>query len=232
MFEQDYLMRMLMQVTHYIARIMRLRQEQKPEQAYLLLGQGYEFFFGLSIDMVERMSAQEIYEWLRDSGRDHEQVIRALFEFLQAHVELLEAMGQDEDEQIVPWRLKKVELFLYSLLDEERHELLDIVDELERNMEGMQAFVLPSDCYARLVRYYEIRGRFAAAEDILYVWRDHILESNGDETTESLQVRLVGTAFYERLLHVDESLLEMGGLPREEVIFGQLQWLTGGTESA
>jgi hypothetical protein len=232
MFEQDYLMRMLMQVTHYIARIMRLRQEQKPEQAYLLLGQGYEFFFGLSIDMVERMSAQELYEWLRDNGRDHEQVIRALIEYLQAHAELLESMGHHEEEQIVPWRLKKIELYLYSLLDEERRELLDIAGELERNIEEMQAFFLPSDCYARLVRYYEIRERFADAEDILYIWRDHILENNGDNATDSLQVRLVGAAFYERLLHVDDSALEVGGLPREEVIFGQLQWLTGGTESA
>jgi hypothetical protein len=230
MFEQDYFMRMIMQVTHYIARVIRLRQEQKPEHALLLLGKGYEFFFGMSAEMVERMSVEELYEWLDENGRDHDEVMRALFEFMQTHVELLEVLERDEDEQIVPWRLKKAELFLFLIVEKNRVGLLDLADTIERDLGLLVDYELPGNFYSRSVRYFEMRWQFARAEDVLHDWRDCTTVRGSD--TELAELKRIGAAFYERLLEETDDLLTRGGLPRDEVEFGLQHWLTGWSQSA
>lgn len=239
MFQNDYLMRMIYQITHYIARIVRLQQEQKPQQGYLLLGQGYELFFGLSIDTLDRMSAAEWLEWLRSNDRDRDEVIKALFEFLQVHIELLEAMHSEADadqdstklqvseEWIAQWRLKKIQLYLHVIAEESRRGFEDSRSAMIADVERLQAFELPADSYAQLMWFLYDSGCYADAEDLLYQWAETVEKMDADQAVELAdEAEQSGRKFYESLLNLTDQQLEAGEWSREEAQIGLEQWLT------
>jgi hypothetical protein len=217
MLEQDYFMRMITQITHYIARMIRLRQSEQQKQAFLLLGQGYEHFFGLSIPMLETMDATDLMNWLRDNGRDYPEVVRGLLDFLNLHIDLL-----DDDDEIGMWRLKRLDVLLHLAVEENRAEFRKIPEAADWLGLDVRKFYLPSSFYPRLISLHENEGQLATAEDLLHLW----LESAQHERSEPAlqEVWLYGLQWYESLLTRSDEWLANGELPRAEVEQGLASW--------
>ena len=227
-FEQDYLMRMIMMVRHYIARMIRLKQEQKPKQALLLLERGYEHFFGLSIPILEQMSVDELLNWFEQSGKSTDDVMLGLLEFLEAHVELL--LADEQTDKANDWRVKQMELLLCLYIDQQRDSLVDFVTQSERYIEELVHYHWTADGFERLMRYFEQRQSYAKAEDVLHLWADDELDDELDgelvETkTRSERLAVTGTQFYQRLLEKEDVDLFAGELSREEVIDSCKAWI-------
>ena len=106
-------------------------------------------------------------------------------------------------------------LYLEALLHGETFisgELLSKVDGLIDDCDAQQK---PAALWVRLVGYYEAKGRFGAAEDVLFDWRDSGEPGAGE----------AGESFYERLRSKTDAELEQGGLPRAEVEEGRRELL-------
>jgi len=91
-------------------------------------------------------------------------------------------------------------------------ELIQKTDQLIERVSGVR---LPTPVVKRLLSYYEARGMFDRAEDVLYEWLD----------TKDVDVPESGIAFYERLSAKSDDDLTAGGLSREEVEQGRAEWL-------
>ncbi len=217
MLEQDYFMRMITQITHYIARMIRLRQSEQQKQAFLLLGQGYEHFFGLSIPMLETMDATDVMNWLRDNGRDYPEVVRGLLDFFNIHIDLL----VDEDE-IGMWQLKRLDLLLHLAVDEKRAEFRSLPESVDWLGLDLQRYYLPSSFYPRLISWLECDGQLARAEDLLHLWLESV-QVAGNESAINDAERF-GVIWYESLLNRSDELLERGKLPRAELELGLASW--------
>ncbi|MNW01505.1 hypothetical protein D3C71_1971480 [compost metagenome] len=63
------------------------------------------------------------------------------------------------------------------------------------------------------MNHYESRGLYAQAEDVLF----ELLESDRSRVEGNLTA---GERFFDRILRVPDESLELGGLPRHEVIQG------------
>jgi hypothetical protein len=105
--------------------------------------------------------------------------------------------------------LRALNLYLEVYLHGARTFLPEYADEIEPLAAALAVYKLPVPAMDRLWRYYEKKGDFAAAEDLLH----ELLEE-----TESDPVRVKrGVDFYRRLLQRSDAELAAGNLPRDEV---------------
>ena len=71
----------------------------------------------------------------------------------------------------------------------------------------LSGFLVPEAAQRKLFVYYEIRGDYAQAENMIF----HLAEGGAADAPA------MGAAFYERLQAQSDEELERGGLPREEM---------------
>lgn len=90
----------------------------------------------------------------------------------------------------------------------------DLIHKTEALIQQIPHGEMPSAVLRRLVGYYEARGMFARAEDVLHQWL----------ATKDPAAMAAGTAFYNRLLAKSDADLDAGGLPRPEVEQGRAEW--------
>ena len=79
---------------------------------------------------------------------------------------------------------------------------VDLLDKIEGLTEQTNGIRLPAEVVKRLLSYYEARGLFAKAEDVLFDWLD----------TDDPQAPTAGLAFYDRLAAKSDRELEQCGL--------------------
>jgi hypothetical protein len=196
-----------------LARVVSLKRRQEYEQALREIDAALRELGAASAGTSSEVSLDE---WIA-LCRKHEQAASGL---LVAVADLLKEQGdvfalQSKPVESHQARTLALGLLLEALIGGETFvsaELLAKVDEL---LDVTSDSSLPPEVLRRLVNYFEARGQFAKAEDLLFVW----LES-GDTNA-----RAQGRAFYERLLAVDDAELERGGLPRAEVEQGKREWI-------
>jgi hypothetical protein len=88
---------------------------------------------------------------------------------------------------------------------------MDLIEKANRLIDLTRETNRPPEVLRRLLFYYEARGMFAQAEDVLFQW----IEIGDAEAKQA------GAEFYERLLGKSDEELERGDLPRAEVEQGR-----------
>ena len=229
MFVNDYIMRMIMQITHFIARIVRLQKEQRPEQALVLLGQGYAFFFSSSIELMEQMSVEELRKWMRDIEKDSDEGLQGLLEFMHTHVQIREQLieedgdGDEALDNLHLFRMKMVTFYLRLVLEEARKSMLVLHERQSLEMSKLLDYQLPIEIYQWMVDYYVANKDMAKAEDVLYLALETIQESSRGEQIETWKE--VGLRFYETASEFTDEQLAACGLSMDEIWDGRQQWL-------
>jgi len=136
----------------------------------------------------------------------------AVADVLKEQGELFALQGKSADALLA--RQFAAGIFIEALLKEECFVSADLVAKVEELIRLCSADPQPPALLRRLVPYFEVRGDFARAEDLLFEW----LESGDPEAG------VAGRVFYERLGAIPDASLEQGGLTRAEVDQGAREW--------
>lgn len=205
--EQDYIIRMVRQLTAVLTRVLGLRRAGEDGEALDVIADAYGRLSGVSPSLVHALSEEDLIELLRARGSLDLRRCLTLAELLREEANVYEDQGKAEESY--PRYLKSLRLFLEIQPDLAGAGLSVETTGLPEVLTHLEAYELPPSVTGRLLAYHEAAGRFDQAEDLLW---ETIAE---DEATPDLVEE--GRAFYGRLLGKSDDELAAGGLPREEV---------------
>ena len=210
MFESDFILRLVQQLTQALARILGRRAAGEEDQLEEELDEFTRTGFGMSLELLASMRDDELFQLIvRDHHADYERLAllaRILYERSQST--RAACVGEPA------WSRKALRIL--AALGESGHT--------EAQTEHRQAFrvlLAAHDTGAPAMSVlhdlwlgYEAVGDFARAEDKLYA----LVATAPEDYVDA------GQAFYQRLLTRDDDTLENGGLPRDEVQEGLERW--------
>lgn len=207
MFQRDYIMRMIAQAAEAAGGLLGLRRRREHGQALETIDGWLERNLRLKLDLVDRLSADDLARLHTTAGIPDAGAIIAIARMLREAAAVAEA--REDEELAYLRRLKALELNLGISAEKPDGAALDPDDEAEALLGELDGWELPPATMLRLVGWCERRGRYAEAENWLYEW----LET--EEADRGLAV-----SFYRRLLELPDERLEEGGLSRGEAEAG------------
>jgi hypothetical protein len=200
---RDYLLRLIDQAVRLFHAILGLVDLRRYPEALAMLNEGYRQFFGMDSDTIMRLPLNYLREQI---GNDAEGT-RLMATLLETEGDVLMLMEQEEA-AVLRWQRG-----ITLLLEAEAQGWLIVLPELPTTIDSLakrlHPYTLPVDLTAQLFRYYAKTEAFAQAENYLWEWLD---TGHGDAEE--------GKRFYERLMGLEDKVLELGGLSRAEVEAG------------
>lgn len=206
-FRNDYILRMIDEMTQMVAKVLALKQDRKHIEALWEIDEQLSKQFRLNSRLVDSLPVKDIIDMHSLQGIVEAEQLQGIALLLHEEGKIKLEMG--DREQGLKSLLKALHLFLYAEqqgADPHAFQLHQRVDEILKEWKG---FVLPVVVDELLLCYEEKRGRYAEAENVLH----RLLARNAVNDAAAI-------SFYEHLLSVDDGQLAAGGLPREEVLEG------------
>ncbi|GGD75801.1 DUF6483 family protein [Paenibacillus nasutitermitis] len=208
MFQRDYFMRMIEQMTEVVRQVAGLRREGKPEEALLIINDMLDKRFRLNGKLIRSMSESDLLRIMTTNGVVETANLHAIALLMKEEAEIYDE--QELGERSYPVRLKALKLFLHLALLDSPPMPRKPSDEALELLGKLDAYELPEETKWLIFEWHDADHRYDQAENILY----ELLEDGALSQEEAL-------SFYQRLLLLPDDLLESGGLPREEVLDGQ-----------
>jgi hypothetical protein len=213
MIRRDYVLRMVQEMAQVLARVVLLKHRHEYDQALKEINDALR---ALREDGEAPGAETSLEEWIELCQR-HESAASGL---MIAVADLVKEQGD-----LCAFRQQAAEshrasalslgLFLEALVTGNTFVSAELLLRVEELIERTSGAPLPPGVLRRLVTYYELRGKLAKAEDVLFDWLETGDGSARDE----------GLAFYQRQSDKTDAELEQGGLPREEVGQGRREVL-------
>jgi hypothetical protein len=216
MYRRDYLLRMIERLAQIIARILEQKDLKSADDVLLEIDRAGRMFAGLDRTMISSFSTEDLISLMHAGGTFDTNKCLAIAE-LQYAEGLVHETCHNESE----WKLRfqRSLRFLLEAVTEDLNIPAGAYDERIRILvQKLHDTVPPPALQKRLFHYYEGRGEFAKAEDVLY----ELLETNPEESQND------GIVFYKRLLLKTDDELDRGNLPRKEIEDGLLKILSIG----
>jgi tetratricopeptide (TPR) repeat protein len=194
-----------------LAIILGLRQANRYEEALIYIDDLFLQAVGLTSSFINSVPEETLLQMLSPLGElsiDKSLWVAAL---LKAEGEIYEDQGNTLESY---YRyLKSLRLFLEVQLHERTPSSFYV--ETEELLSRLEEYEVPDSIKSRLFSYYELTGRYAKAEDILF----ELLETDHGNR----EIFQQGIAFYERLQGKSDFDLAAGNLSRDEVKEGLAQ---------
>ncbi|MBW7455679.1 DUF6483 family protein [Paenibacillus sepulcri] len=208
MFQRDFFMRMIEQMTDVARQVMGLRREGKPEEALLIIDDMLDKQFRLNGRLIRSLSDSDLLRIMTTNGVVETANLHAIALLMKEEAAIYDEQGLPE--KSYPVRLKALQLFMrLSLLDSPPMPRTPSEEALEL-LPKLDAYELPEETKALIYEWHDADKRYDQAENMMY----ELLEDGALSAEEAL-------SFYQRLLLLPDELLEAGGLPRDEVKDGQ-----------
>ncbi|WP_150273527.1 DUF6483 family protein [Paenibacillus tepidiphilus] len=211
MFRRDYIVRMIEDMTAMIAKVLTLKQERKTTEALWEVDELLGRHFRLNSRLLNSLSVEDIIDMFRLGNVLESDKLQGVARLLKEEADIYRAAG-NADEALFR-SMRSLHLFLYADLHGADREMLDMTAEIDGLLGEVEGYSLPVKTERLLLPYMESLGRYAKAEDSLYRLREQ-----GENVADE------GRKLYGRLLQQPPELLELGGLPLEEVRQGQEEW--------
>lgn len=207
MIERDYIMRMINMMIAMLVRMIGYKNKKEYPEALLDIQATGRTLLGIDRTLVDQFSVHQLMQLF---GSDLSVAVPksyVLGVLLKEEAEIRELMSDTATAEDI-YR-KSLSLLIETYLSsgepvESRH--LELTEAILKKLSG---FTHPQDVLERIFRYEEAMGRYANAENALYV----LLDVHAGFLNE-------GIAFYERLLKMPDEKLAAGNLPRDEVLEG------------
>ncbi|MFC4779594.1 DUF6483 family protein [Paenibacillus sp. GCM10023252] len=207
MFQRDYLMRMISQMTEALGQVMGLRRELKHVEALLVIDELLDKKFRLNGRLIRSLSEEDLISMMTTSGVMEEDNLGAIALLMKQEAEIYEELGKEEASFAL--HVKCLQLVMRLSLRDAHPSLMNPVKEAYALLDVLSPYELPAATKELLMEWYESQGRFDLAENTLY----ERIRQGGLMLSEA-------EAFYHRLLLQPDERLVGGGLPRAEVIQG------------
>ena len=209
MIRRDYLLRQIEEFVAVMTRLLGLAKNEQWEEASTLAGGQFKALARASADELLRMSDTELLAQLVQGEPTHlvESKIFMLATLFKAQGDILVGQGNVEESGL--YYLKGLHLLLDSFARDEMAKRPEFVPTVDAFLIALHDTPLPVNTNVMLMRYYELTGEFAKAEDALFA----VIEAG----TPNIELLNFGTVFYQRLLGHSDQMLIAGNLPREEV---------------
>ncbi len=205
MIERDYVLRMIQMLASVLSKLLFLKNSRKYDEALAEIDEAGQRFIGMKWVFLRNLSIEQLIDLL---GRERQlDKMFAMAELLREESEILADKG-NPDESVLQG-MKAFSLFAGLVADERSFLKVMSVNKFDALLKKLEEYELPPQLDRKRFRYYEIVGKFAAAEDVLF-----------DILPKDPTIRNEGVAFYKRLLGKPDQELNEGGLPREEVVLG------------
>lgn len=204
MFQRDYLMRMITQMSAAIGQIMGLRQQREHKKALESIDELLDRYFRMNSRLLESLSAEDIIHLMTRSGIIDYAALQAIGLLLREKAAICEEEGVET--QAAALRARALQLFLRCSLDRSGTMAADPDVEAQALERQLALYKLPESLGLLLLRWHETNGRLDKAENVLH----ELLEDGVLEAPEAQR-------FYRRLERLDDGQLENGGLSRDEI---------------
>lgn len=212
MFQRDYILRMIEQMTEMIASISGLKKQHKQELAFDQIDDLLGRYFRMNSQLLNTLSEKDLLSMLTvGTYLDPERVL-VLARVLREEAGLYDSMGKPDESYS---RLIKALQLTMAASEEEPRANKAIISLTEELRESLKGYRLPQALLMRLTQHYERARQFDKAEDQLF-------EALDDAAAGEMREGAVeaGLEFYRRLLELGDDTLEAGGLPRGEILEG------------
>jgi len=201
-------MRLVEEATAVLSQVLKLNQNREYTEALAVTNSALRRLTGLSSDALLRLDTDDLVAQL--SLRDE----LGWIETALTVATVLDQEGdvfalQGREEAAYGRHLKALQVLLAV---QNRHPQLDppeVVPVVEGLLPKIDDIVWPEATCAALLTYFAQRHDFAAAEDVIFAWRE--MHPASPAPLEA------GIAFYEQLQEKTDAELLAGNLPRDEV---------------
>jgi tetratricopeptide (TPR) repeat protein len=179
MIRQDFILRLIEQLAHVLARILALRRAGRHEEALEATDEALQKFVGLDARFIEALSLKDLLSLMKP-GIDLD-ITRCL-----VVADLLKERSQIYDDQgdaqaSFEAQVKALTLFLEIFTSPGAVDLPDRATKTEELIAALEEYELPPETQVRLFRYFEKTGRYSDAEDRLF---EMVEDSPDDETLQ------------------------------------------------
>lgn len=210
MFQRDYILRMIEQLSQVMARLLLLKSLEERQEALLLLEEFYGRLRLPPAKLLLRMSDPELLSLISTNGQPDLDKAVGLGMLLKEEGRVHESMEQYGESAE---RFRKA---LYLFLSAERLGAnmpgADCRGLIEETRGLLRPYSIPEHSLLLLLEYYKAAGQYALAEDVLFELLEQEMSPAGREA---------GERFYRMLQEVPDDVLEEGRLPRQELEQGR-----------
>ncbi len=215
MIRQDYVLRLVEQLSQALGQILGFRKRGQYEAALGVLDQISRQFVGLSADSLLQLSADELSGLVA-----FDQSAEIAYEKCVLMATLLKQQGaicaeQGRVEASVDCYLKALHLLLVALMAGNQVPRPDYAPKVADLVADLDACIIPTATNLLLMQYYEQTGAYARAEDTLF-------EMLAGEPGNA-ELIAIGLAFYERLSRQSDEALVAGNFTRAEIEAGRAE---------
>jgi hypothetical protein len=215
MVNKDYVLRLAERFGRMLAIIMGLRKYNKHEEALLAIDDYFLQTLGLTTGFINSASEEMLLSMISPLGVLNVEKALWLAVLLKEEGDIY--LELDKPDESYYRYIKSLFFFTEAALRSNDVKDLDLATPIDDILKKLADFELPLPLKNKLFRYFELTGRYAQAENMLF----EITE--GEKPVEG-EILEQGKAFYERLLKKSETDLKAGGLTREEVEEGLERW--------
>ncbi|MGO4372979.1 DUF6483 family protein [Paenibacillus sp. 2TAB19] len=204
MFQRDYFMRMIEQMTEAVGQILQLRRERKQEEALLVLDELLDKRFRLSSKLIRSLSDEDLVRMMTTNGLLEADHLGAIAILVRQEAELHAELGREDESFVLS--IKALHLFLRLSLADTETVIVNPNEQIAELLEELLPYELPVHTKKLLSTWHEAEGRYDQVENMMHELLDDRVLSAADATD-----------IYRRLLLQDDERLVAGGLPRAEI---------------
>ena len=212
MIHQDYIMRMIEQLTNVLAKIFFKKETKNYNEALTDINTASKTIVGLDLNLLEKLSADDIRSLLRIAGDDSTICVKfiTIAKLVKEKTDILQLISQDNPEFISNYQ-KAISLYLEGMLNNKNTEI-----DLSRFYQDVKEIVnvlkdeINPETRFKLFKFYSQSGKYSLAANELF----RLKEKNYPGIEEA------GISFFRNLEKLSEDDLRKGNPSIEEVSRG------------
>ncbi|MCO1600517.1 DUF6483 family protein [Desulfosporosinus nitroreducens] len=207
MYQKDYIMKMIEQLTMAIATLLGSKSKSKIDECHQMVNEALYDLTGMSEGTLLKLSHKDLISIISGGKETNTEKCFALAEMLKLKADV----SKDDSVRSFALYLKSLNIFIELNLAQSLH-VQNSYQTINEIIDLIKPYKIPRESNQLLFQYYEFIGQYDKAEDVLFKM---ITANEKDEIIIN-----EGFAFYNRLKGKTLMDLEGGNLPLDEVIEG------------
>lgn len=210
MIRNDYIMRMIEQLSIAIANIAGLKLNKRYEEGLQRANEAFKDIFGLSSDTIDSLDYKSLMYLIGFNDVSGRSKCLIVAQLLKEKADVYEALRKYDESYNC--QLKSMNILIEVFFADKDLMSQEDIHKIDEIYNKINNYEIPRDSLFLLFKFFEVTGRYAKAEDTFF-------EILGDHSDDKKVVD-EGIAFYHRLKEKDDAELIKGNLPLNEVMEG------------